>query len=72
MMYKKMLVLGLALAISTVASQVTSAAIITGVERRNSSYDAPPEIAGPLAYPADKSVNRDASGNVSTARVTAE
>ena len=58
MLYKKMLVLGLVLAISTVASQVTSAAIITGVERRNSSYDAPPEIAGPLAEGAISCVDR--------------
>jgi len=57
MMYKKMLVLGLALAISTVAAQVTSAEIITGIERRNSS-NTYPEIAGPLVEDAISYVDR--------------
>ncbi len=57
MMYKKMLVLGLAMVISTVAAQVTSAAIITGIERRNSS-NTYPEIAGPLVEDALAYVDR--------------
>ena len=57
MMYKKMLVLGLALAISTVAAQVTSAATITGIQRRNSS-NTYPEIAGPLVEDALVFVDR--------------
>ncbi len=57
MMYKKMLVLGLALAIITVAAQVTSAAIITGIERRNSN-NTYPQIAGPLVEDALAYVDR--------------
>ncbi len=57
MIYKKMLVLGLALAISTVAAQVTSAAIITSIERRNSSNTSP-QIAGPLVEGAIVYVDR--------------
>jgi len=57
-MFKKRLLLGLALAISTVASQVSSAQIITSIERRNST-NTYPQIAGPLEQYAGIFVDRN-------------
>ncbi len=57
MMFRKRLLLGLALGISTVAVQVTSAAIITSIERRNSDKTYP-QIAGPLVEGALGYVDR--------------